>query len=119
VEVIWQVRLCEVVSVSCNATMIPIGIRASAPMRGCTCAGLYEGRVSDHTSSRAGTGSARRRRLLIRMQVLVLVRWTLIDTTLVCSGSSKSPRMFLHPYYRNDPPVSAWRGTAECTQDRR
>ncbi len=96
--------------------MIHIGIRASAPMRGYTCAALYEAAVfSDHTSSRAATGSARRWRLLIRMQVLVLVRWTLIDITLVCSGSSKSPRMFLYLYYRNDPPVSAWRGTPECT----
>ena len=82
--------------------------------RGYTCAALYEAAVFQIIlPSRAATGSARRRRLL--MQGLVLVRWTLIDITLVCSGSSKSPRMFLYLYYRNDPPVSAWRGTPECT----
>ncbi len=79
-------------------------------------AALYEAAVFqiilDHTSSRAGTGSARRRRLV--MQVLVLVRWTfkLIAITLVCSsGSSESPRMLLYLPSRNDPPIPGRPGT--------
>jgi hypothetical protein len=92
VEVIWQVRLCEVVSVSCNATMDAHSYRHQGSHRGYTCAALYEAAVFQIIlPSRAATGSARRRRLL--MQGLVLVRWTLIDTTLLCSGSSKSPRI--------------------------
>ncbi len=72
---------------------IPVATRA--PMRGYTCAALYEAgrRVSDHTSNRTGSGSARaaarRRRLL--MQVLVFVRLTLIDTTLVCFRLEQKP----------------------------
>ena len=42
-EVIWQVRLCEIVSVSCNATMDAHSRRhqRQAAMRGYTCARMY------------------------------------------------------------------------------